>query len=375
MVYSANLKQAIGAVRYALNAVGIARQDNRFGRHGEHEPDSDAPLVLVACSGGRDSLALAGVAGIVCAMQGVRCGAVVVDHRLQPGSSEVARKAAAQCETLNLAPVVVRTVNVDGARRAKGTEDAARVARYRVLTDVARRLGATVVLLAHTRDDQAETVLIDLARSAGVDALSGMPRSFERDGVRFVRPFLDLTRAQTTGICGDLGLTWWDDPTNGDGVAANEALPQSYPLRSRVRHTLVPYLTDFFGADVSTHLASVASLARDDKEYLDEMADAVHAQAVELLHGDALQDLRASRPVARLDVTVLRSQHCAIRRRVIARTLAELGISFTARHVEAVDALIVDWHGQGGVRLPSQYSANRQRHVIRVCQNGTYADC
>lgn len=372
MTYSTRLKKSIGEVRRALDSVGIVRQNDRFARHGEHEPDPDAPLVLVACSGGRDSLALAGVAGIVCAMLGVRCGAVIVDHRMQVGSSQVAGHAADQCEALGLMPVVVCAVNVDESRSGRGTEDAARAARYEALVEQALRLDAAVVLLAHTRDDQAETVLIDMARSAGVDSLSGMPYSFQRDGARFVRPFLNVTREETTGICRDLQLQWWDDPTNGDVIQASEPLPSDYPLRSRVRHTLVPYLTEFFGGDVSAHLASVASVASQDKDYLEKAADGVYAQAV--VTSDRVSSC-PSKPEARLAVDLLRNEHPAIRCRVIARALAGLGIPFAFRHVKAIESLIVDWHGQGGVQLPSQYSANRQRHVIRVCQNGTYADC
>ena len=240
MPYTAVMRAAIGRMRSMLVDLGLPRQDPRFAEHGDHTPAPDAPLVLVACSGGRDSMALAAVAGIVCASWGIRCGAVVVDHRLQEHSDEVAQSAARRCCGLGLAPVTVVPVEVSGD--GHGVEAAARDARYRALADTARRESAACVLLAHTGDDQAETVLMDVLRSSGLDSLAGMPRIVERDGVRFARPFLRLTRADTTGICEDLGITWWDDPTNGDHMAADEPLPDDFPLRSRVRHTLIPYL-------------------------------------------------------------------------------------------------------------------------------------
>lgn len=114
------------------------------------------------------------------------------------------------------------------------------------------------MLLAHTRDDQAEGVLIGLIRTGGVDAVAGMPARQTVHGVRFVRPLLAVSRAQTTAICMDLGLEWWDDPTNGDAFAPDEPLPADYPLRSRVRHTLLPFLNEFAGRDMAERLAQGA---------------------------------------------------------------------------------------------------------------------
>ncbi|WEV42406.1 tRNA lysidine(34) synthetase TilS [Bifidobacterium sp. ESL0682] len=242
------MKKAIGDVRAALASAGIERQDARFAQHGTHVPDDSAPTVLVACSGGRDSMALAAVSHVVCGMLGLNCGAVIVDHQLQSGSHQVAEEAAKRCQKLGVDPVFVRTVNVDDSN-GRSTEDMARQARYAAIIEAAHHVGDAVVLLAHTSDDQAETVVMDLmTRSSGIDALAGMPVSFVRDGIRFVRPFLGLTRAQTTAICQELGIRWWDDPTNGDMVPQGQPLPQHYPLRSRVRHTLMPYLSSFLVA-------------------------------------------------------------------------------------------------------------------------------
>lgn len=358
MVYSKRLKAGVGAVRAALLGIGLDRQDARFAEHGDHETTADAPLVLVACSGGRDSMALAALAGTVCPTLGVRCGAVIVDHGMQDGSADVARTAAERCRALDLDPVIVRRVAV--ADDGRGAEAAARDARYAALCDAARETGATAVLLAHTRDDQAETVLLGLLRSAGVDALAGMPATFLRDGVRFARPLLDLTRDDTTGVCEDLGLDWWDDPTNGDDGHAATTLP----LRSRIRHELIPFMAQFAGGDIATHLADGARLMQRDKDYLDRQADAAAASVRLDPNGDML----------RLSATVLAGHHAAIRLRVIAHALAGAGIAATAKQVEAIDRLAADWHGQGPVSLPRGYSAFRQKHVIRVCQDGGHAN-
>ncbi|MEJ5920923.1 tRNA lysidine(34) synthetase TilS [Bifidobacterium thermophilum] len=359
MAYTAGLRAAIGQVRASLEDAGLGLRDRRFTRHGTHTPLPDAPLVLVACSGGRDSMALAAVAHIVCGMLGLRCGAIVVDHRVQAGSTEAALDAAARCSLLGLDPVSVRFVHVEPD--GKGQEAAARDARYEALVDEAKACGAQAILLAHTCDDQAETIIMGLLRSGGVDALCGMPRAGRRDGVTLLRPFLGLTRAQTTGICRDLAITWWDDPTNGDGIAPGERLSRDYPLRSRIRHDLMPVLEDIAGGDIARHLARYAEGAASDREYLDGQAAAVYRTSVQIA--------ATAVPGVWLDARALAVQPAAIRRRVIARACASLDVPVSARHVEAIEQLIVDWHGQQAVNLPSGYQAFRQKHVIRVCQD------
>ena len=368
MVYSAGLKTAIGSVRLSLQQAGITQASKEFATHGDHEPPPDAPLVLVACSGGRDSMALSAVSQIVCATLGVRCGAVIVDHGLQTGSQEVARQTAERCRTLELDPVRVVSVHVSASTQRKlGTEAAARQARYEALTNTTGALGARAVLLAHTQDDQAESVLLALLRSRGLDALCGMPESFELHNgdhvVRFLRPLLGVNRATTTGICQDLGLEWWDDPTNADDVEAGVTLPRGYPLRSRVRHDLIPYLNEFTGSDVAPALARSVSLARRDRDYLDECARNV-AQGAVTVRDDA----------AMIDVRALADQHAAIRSRVIVATLNMLSIPATSSQVEAIDRLIVHWHGQGKVMLPGNSCADRRGHVIHLCQDGSHAN-
>lgn len=387
MAYSARLRKAVGAVRATLSAVELCDvQAPEFAQHGDHAVAADAPLVLVACSGGRDSMALAAVSHIVCTSMGVRCGAVIVDHGLQAGSEQVASEAADRCRALGLGPVIVCNATVQV--RGEGLEAAARQARYNELCAAARESGAIAVLLAHTMDDQAETVLIGLLRSRGVDALAGMPQVFTRSGVTFARPLLTLTRAETTGICEDLGVEYWDDPTNGDAVDGE--LPNDYPLRSRVRHDLLPAIERFAGFNVARHFAESARLARMDKEYLDQRSDEVTGEAVTTVDWPASSaavstdtpracaagDTNDSSHGVGLMISVRRiaREPEAIRLRVIAHALSQAGVNASAAQIAAIDRLVVDWHGQGGVSLPRGYSANRKKHVIRVCQDGAHAN-
>lgn len=387
MAYSARLRKAVGAVRATLSAVELCDvQAPEFAQHGDHAVAADAPLVLVACSGGRDSMALAAVSHIVCTSMGVRCGAVIVDHGLQAGSERVASEAADRCRALGLDPVILRNATVQA--RGEGLEAAARQARYDELCAAAHESGAIAVLLAHTMDDQAETVLIGLLRSRGVDALAGMPQVFTRSGATFARPLLTLTRAETTGICEDLGVEYWDDPTNGDAVDGE--LPNDYPLRSRVRHDLLPAIERFAGFNVTRHFAESARLARMDKEYLDQRSDEVMGEAVAAVDWPASSaavstdapracvagDTNDSSHGIGLMISVKRiaREPEAIRLRVIAHALSQAGVNASAAQIAAIDRLVVDWHGQGGVSLPRGYSANRKKHVIRVCQDGAHAN-
>ena len=387
MAYSARLRKAVGAVRATLSAVELCDvQAPEFAQHGDHAVAADAPLVLVACSGGRDSMALAAVSHIVCTSMGVRCGVVIVDHGLQEGSAQGAGEAANRCRALGQGPVIVRNATVQA--RGEGLEAAARQARYNELCAAARESGAIAVLLAHTMDDQAETVLIGLLRSRGVDALAGMPQVFTRSGATFARPLLTLTRAETTGICEDLGVEYWDDPTNGDAVDGE--LPNDYPLRSRVRHDLLPAIERFAGFNVTRHFAESAQLARMDKEYLDQRSDEVMGEAVTAVdrpassaavstdtpRACAADDTNDSGHGIGLMIGVKRiaREPEAIRLRVIAHALSQAGVNASAAQIAAIDRLVVDWHGQGGVSLPRGYSANRKKHVIRVCQDGAHAN-
>lgn len=295
-------------------------------------------LVLVACSGGADSLALAAATAFVAPRAGLRAGAVVVDHGIQEGSADVAAAAAAACRALGLDPVDVVRVDVGGAG---GLEGAARAARYAALDDAARRHRAAVVLLGHTLDDQAETVLLGLARGSGARSLAGMPG---RRGL-LRRPFLGVRRAGTEAACAALGLEPWHDPSNGPGVDA--------PLRSRVRTEVLPVVESVLGPGVALALARTAQQLAED-------ADVLEQQAAALLDV-ALLD-RALLDVAVLDVAVLAEAPAALRRRALRAALVAAGVpagSLHRSHVLAVDALVTRWHGQGPVDLPGGRRARR----------------
>jgi tRNA(Ile)-lysidine synthase len=302
-------------------------------------------LVLVACSGGADSLALAAATAFVAPKAGLRAGAVVVDHGLQHGSDEVARRAAEQCRELGLDPVEV--VRVDVPRTgAGGPESAARTARYAALDAAARRLGAAVVLLGHTRDDQAETVLLALARGSGGRSLSGM--AHRRGLLR--RPFLGQPRRTTEEVCTALDLEPWHDPTNrpGDGPA---------PLRSRVRHEVLPVLREVLGPGVPEALARTADQLREDADLLDHLAVQVLGEA---RGGGADRDVAADLD---LDVTVLLAAPAPLRRRALRAALVDAGVpagSLHLSHVLAVEALVTQWHGQGAVALPGGREVRRR---------------
>jgi tRNA(Ile)-lysidine synthase len=299
-------------------------------------------LVLVACSGGADSLALAAGTTFVAPRVGLRAGAVTVDHGLQPGSADRARAVGATCRRLGLDPVEVVGVGVpDPPGPAGGPEGAARTARLAALAGAAARHGAAAVLLGHTRDDQAETVLLGLARGSGPRSIAGMRPV---DGL-LRRPLLDLPRASTRAACADLGLEPWDDPHNRDPAYA----------RARVRAVALPALEGALGPGVAAALARSGALARDDADALDAIAAHVAA------------DLTA--PDGSLDVAELAALPRAVRTRVLRGAVLAAGCRATALtkgHVDAVDRLVTGWRGQLGVALPGDRRAVRERGRISV---------
>jgi tRNA(Ile)-lysidine synthase len=301
--------------------------------------DLPAPArLVVACSGGADSLALL-AAAVAEAGAGRHVAGVTVDHGLQPGSAQVADEVVATMAALGADETVAVRVQVSPGGR--GPEAAAREARYAVLEEVADRLGADAVLLGHTRDDQAETVLLGLARGSGGRSLAGMRRSFDR----FRRPLLDLARAETERACRELGLDPWQDPHNRDPAYA----------RARVRHRVLPVLEAELGPGVVEALARTADLLRPDMELLDDLASA----AAE----------RAALPDGGLDVAVLAGLHPSLRRRVLHRAATAAGVpasDLTHGHVLATEELVTRWHGQRWVDLPGPRRAVRRGGVLRL---------
>ena len=254
-------------------------------------------LVLAACSGGADSLALAAALAHEAPRRGLRAGGVTVDHGLQPGSADRAREVAGVLTGLGLEPVTCLRVAVPRGTGNGGPEAAARTARYAALADAAHRSGATAVLLAHSRDDQAESVLLGLARGSGPRSLAGMPDS--RGPYR--RPLLGVGRATLRAACAAAGLRPWDDPQNADPAFA----------RARVRHQALPALEAALGPGVAEALARGARQFRADAELLDDLA--------------AIEAGQASGEDGTWDAARLAGLPAAIRTRVLRQAAAAAG--------------------------------------------------
>lgn len=289
--------------------------------------------VLVACSGGPDSLALAAGAAFVAPRLGIVCGLVTVDHQLQEGSGERAEAVSSWADSAGFQPAL--RVKVDVAGRPGGPEAGARAARYEALSKAAHDYGASAVLLGHTRDDQAETMLLALARGGGPRGLAAMPVRRDLDGMILLRPLLDVRRDETRAACVALGLTPWNDPHNTDPAYA----------RSRVRAAL-PQLVQALGPGLVDNLARTAALFATDNAALDALAE---------------RALCAARDGDRLSTSRLGPEPTATRTRVLRRFAGELGaMALTQRHIAAMDALVCHWHGQGPVALPGGIWIARQ---------------
>ncbi|WP_330251003.1 tRNA lysidine(34) synthetase TilS [Nocardia sp. NBC_00565] len=299
----------------------------------EYAPDA-ARGVAVALSGGADSLALT-AATVVEAGQ---VDALVVDHRLQSGSGRVAAEAAATALALGCRSAHVLPVDVGSNG---GLEAAARQARYAAL-DAAR--GELPVLLGHTLDDQAETVLLGLARGSGGRSIQGMAAFADPWG----RPLLGVRRAVTRQMCTDLGLAPHEDPHN--------SAPEF--TRVRLRNEVLPLLEDVLGGGVAGALARTAEQLRADGAVLDVLADellraASTDQTSARTRADATShtDGAASNGPT-LSIETLATAPAALRRRAIRAWLLAGGAkALTNKHLQAVDELVTAWRGQGGVAV------------------------
>lgn len=322
------LTPAIADVRRAVREAWM--------RHGVVSGDR----IAVACSGGADSLALAAAAVFEGARAGVAVGAVIVEHGLQAETKVVAEQTRQVLLKLGASPVEVRTVKVSAAKTAGGPEAAARTARYQALDAFSDETGAKFVMLAHTLNDQAETVLLGLARGSGNRSLNAMA---ELNG-RYLRPLLGIERATTVAFCEDSGLVAWQDPQNSDSKFA----------RVRARHKVMPVLEAELGPGIAQALARTADQLREDETALAELAEdffarfaAIKATSIEI----SLDDFSAA-PLA-------------VRHRVVAKALQLLQAPEFARvHICAIDALVDDWHGQKPLTLPGVRVERTARHIV-----------
>lgn len=290
---------------------------------GSLEATPGRTLVLVGLSGGGDSLAAAWALSLEAGALGVDLGAVIVDHGLQRDSPAVAARAASIATDWGLSPVMVKAVDIT---QKSNLEDAARIARYRAFTEALRETGATAIVLAHTLDDQAETVLLGLTRGSGPSALKGMPA---QDGA-FHRPFLSLPRSTLRQALLDAGLEWWEDPHNSDEKFT----------RVRVRNVVLPVLEKELGPGVSEALARTAELFRADSSALDDLASPWfedHSQE----SGDGSWSL---------EVADLEGLSEALQSRVLRMLVMRAGgNSPSYAHTKAMMALVQRWSGQSAI--------------------------
>jgi tRNA(Ile)-lysidine synthase len=287
--------------------------------------------ILLAVSGGADSLLLAAATNLEAIKVGIQLNALVVDHQLQNGSGDVALTAKKKLIELGITNTNVAQVLVNDHVGNGGLESAARTARYKALDDEADRIGAVAIFLGHTEDDLAETVLLGLARGSGTRSLSGM--AFQVG--RYVRPFLELTRAQVLAACKEGGIEFWSDPHNQDLSFA----------RVRVRNEILPRMEKEIGPGVSKALARTSRILRED------------ADALDLIAGDLFESLADP---TQIPIELIADVPSAVRKRVIKRAIEAMGApTLTAEQILEVDALIGAWKGQGPVALAGGITARR----------------
>lgn len=318
---------AFHAIRLAVRAA-IRQYSDLIG----HE----IPGVIVGLSGGGDSLALTAA----CAAETLTPAgslydgyvhAVIVDHGLQDGSAEVAVEAARRAESFGATAEVVR-VHIPDVSGGGGPEALAREARHEVLRNIANEHGCPL-LLAHTLDDQAETMLLRLARGGGPHALSAMSaHTVWSDGAVLLRPLLMSRRTETLAACAELGIEPWHDPQNHDRRFT----------RVRVRHDILPMLEEALGPGVAENLAKTAELAQRDNEALDEIAHEQLERARDSHEAD----------VGRLSVAVVAKQHAAVQTRMVRRWILDGGGEPGTKQISDVLKLVNHYHGQGPVFIP-----------------------
>ena len=290
---------------------------------------SAGDTVLVAVSGGADSLALAAALVPESKSALINLVGVTIDHQLQKNSSEQATKVFAQLSELGISQIEIVKVDVE---MVDGLEASARRARYAALDAVAEKLNANLIFLGHTLNDQAESVLLGLARGSGARSLSGMARCTGK----YCRPLLEISRSETLAACAENNLTPWIDPHNSDSQFA----------RVRVRTDALPKLEESIGPGITEALARSADLLRDDADALDGWAVQVAAEL----------------DLADLEITALADLPKAVRTRLLRMAIYAAGApmgSITADHVASVEAFVTSWHGQGACSLPGGVKVSR----------------
>lgn len=328
------------AITLSLMAETTPLYQIRLAVRSELEDIAAGDSVLVAASGGADSSALAAALLLECKTKSIKVIALIIDHGLQKNSADVTHETKRTLTKIGYENIEIRRVTVE---ITDGLEASARRARYQALSDVANSHNAVAVFLGHTKDDQAETVLLGLARGSGSRSLSGMAARVDR----YRRPLLSITRAQTEAACEEAGIKFWQDPHN-----------QSMEFtRVRVREVVLPTMEKEIGPGISDALARSAKLLRDDADALDYLSDEIFSKL----------------EPASLEISKLESQPRAIRTRILRRAIYLAGApqgSLSAEHIEPVEALITAWKGQGPISLPGGVTVARISGRLSLSKSG-----
>ena len=328
------------AITLSLMAETTPLYQIRLAVRSELEDIAAGDSVLVAASGGADSSALAAALLLECKTKSIKVIALIIDHGLQKNSADVTHETKRTLTKIGYENIEIRRVTV---QITDGLEASARRARYQALNDVANSHNAVAVFLGHTKDDQAETVLLGLARGSGSRSLSGMAARVDR----YRRPLLSITRAQTEAACEEAGIKFWQDPHN-----------QSMEFtRVRVREVVLPTMEKEIGPGISDALARSAKLLRDDADALDYLSDEIFSKL----------------EPASLEISKLESQPRAIRTRVLRKAIYLAGApqgSLSAEHIEPVEALITAWKGQGPISLPGGVTVARISGRLSLSKSG-----
>lgn len=328
------------AITLSLMAETAPLYQIRLAVRSELEDIAAGDSILVAASGGADSSALAAALLLECKTKSIKVIALIIDHGLQKNSADVTHETKRTLTKIGYENIEIRRVTV---QITDGLEASARRARYQALNDVANSHNAVAIFLGHTKDDQAETVLLGLARGSGSRSLSGMASRVDR----YRRPLLSITRAQTEAACEEAGIKFWQDPHN-----------QSMEFtRVRVREVVLPTMEKEIGPGISDALARSAKLLRDDADALDYLSDEIFSKL----------------EPASLEISKLESQPRAIRTRILRKAIYLAGApqgSLSAEHIEPVEALITAWKGQGPISLPGGVTVARISGRLSLSKSG-----
>lgn len=329
--------------------------------------------VLLAVSGGADSMALAASATCVAQENAIVLHSLTVDHGLRPESAD---EAACVVQRLQALGIDARAEKIS-LGSGLGPEGEARAGRYAALAHEARRIwqehsgaccemvNAVPVLLGHNANDQAETVLLGLARGSGARSVRGMPRTGTLPGyadVPMIRPLLDMSSQSLKQVCIELGVEWVEDPTNGI-ESEWRAADGSMLVRSAIRHKIFPVLENIFGAGIVDSLVRTGALLGCDDDALTEYAR-------EALRKTLCEAASGTGDVA-LSCADLREYPQAIRTRVVRAAALQAGArhgELFFSHISALDKLVIGKENNLQVDLPGARA--HKNHGILIISPG-----